>query len=48
MKVDREAREKMGFPEGWGRCADPLSELAARIGSVVEVSAGNEPVDLAW
>ena len=31
MKVDREAHEKMGFHEGWGRCADQLSGLVARI-----------------
>jgi uncharacterized protein YndB with AHSA1/START domain len=29
--ADREAHEKMGFHEGWGRCADQLAELAARI-----------------
>ncbi|HEX3401555.1 MAG TPA: SRPBCC family protein [Acetobacteraceae bacterium] len=26
---DREAHEKMGFHEGWGRCADQLAALAA-------------------
>jgi uncharacterized protein YndB with AHSA1/START domain len=25
---DREAHEKMGFHEGWGRCADQLAEVA--------------------
>ena len=29
--ADREAHEKMGFHEGWGRCADQLVELVARI-----------------
>jgi uncharacterized protein YndB with AHSA1/START domain len=28
-EADREAHEKMGFHEGWGRCADQLAELAA-------------------
>ena len=27
--ADREAHEKMGFHEGWGRCADQLAALAA-------------------
>lgn len=27
---DREAHEKMGFAEGWGRCTDQLSALATR------------------
>ncbi len=30
-EADREAHEKMGFHEGWGRCADQLAALAARI-----------------
>jgi uncharacterized protein YndB with AHSA1/START domain len=29
--ADREAHEKMGFHEGWGKCADQLAELAAKI-----------------
>lgn len=29
--ADKEAHEKMGFHEGWGQCADQLSELVARI-----------------
>lgn len=29
--ADRAAHEKMGFHEGWGRCADQLAELAGRI-----------------
>lgn len=28
---DREAHEKMGFHEGWGRCTDQLAALAAAI-----------------
>lgn len=28
---DRKAHEEMGFHEGWGKCADQLAELAARI-----------------
>src|ERR1700744_4464247 len=28
--ADREAHEKMGFHDGWGRCADQLAALAAR------------------
>jgi uncharacterized protein YndB with AHSA1/START domain len=28
---DREAHEKMGFYEGWGRCTDQLAALAAKI-----------------
>ena len=28
---DREAHEKMGFHEGWGRCADQLAALAAKL-----------------
>ena len=28
---DREAHEKMGFHEGWGKCADQLAALAAKI-----------------
>lgn len=27
--ADREAHEKMGFHEGWGRCADQLAALVA-------------------
>lgn len=30
-KEDREAHEKMGFHEGWGICADQLTELVGRI-----------------
>ena len=30
-EADREAHEKMGFHEGWGRCADQLAALVARI-----------------
>lgn len=30
-KEDREAHEKMGFHEGWGLCADQLTELVGRI-----------------
>src|SRR5271169_4686469 len=29
--ADREAHEKMGFHEGWGRCADQLAALVAKI-----------------
>ena len=29
--ADREAHEKMGFHEGWGRCTDQLAELAAQL-----------------
>ena len=29
--ADREAHEKMGFHEGWGKAADQLAELAANI-----------------
>jgi uncharacterized protein YndB with AHSA1/START domain len=29
--ADREAHEKMGFHEGWGRCTDQLEALAARV-----------------
>ena len=29
--ADRETHEKMGFHEGWGKCADQLEELAKRI-----------------
>ncbi|MDP3224731.1 MAG: SRPBCC domain-containing protein, partial [Rubrivivax sp.] len=29
--ADREAHEKMGFHEGWGRCTDQLAELAATL-----------------
>ena len=29
--ADREAHEKMGFHEGWGKCADQLADLVARI-----------------
>ena len=29
--ADREAHEKMGFHEGWGRCTDQLAEVAARL-----------------
>jgi uncharacterized protein YndB with AHSA1/START domain len=28
--ADRETHEKMGFHEGWGRCADQLAELVAK------------------
>jgi uncharacterized protein YndB with AHSA1/START domain len=28
---DREAHEKMGFHEGWGRCTDQLAALVAKI-----------------
>jgi len=28
---DRKSHEEMGFHEGWGKCADQLAELAARI-----------------
>lgn len=30
-KEDREAHEKMGFHEGWGKCADQLEALAAKL-----------------
>jgi uncharacterized protein YndB with AHSA1/START domain len=29
--ADREAHERMGFQEGWGRCTDQLAEVAARL-----------------
>ena len=29
--ADREAHEKMGFVEGWGKCTDQLVELAATL-----------------
>lgn len=29
--ADREAHEKMGFHEGWGKCADQLAALAERL-----------------
>lgn len=29
--ADKEAHEKMGFHEGWGRCADQLAALVARL-----------------
>lgn len=29
--ADREAHEKMGFHEGWGRCADQLAALVAKL-----------------
>lgn len=29
--ADREAHEKMGFHEGWGKCADQLAALVARL-----------------
>jgi uncharacterized protein YndB with AHSA1/START domain len=29
--ADREAHEKMGFHEGWGRCTDQLATLVARL-----------------
>ncbi len=29
--ADREAHEKMGFHEGWGRCADQLAALVATL-----------------
>jgi len=28
--ADRETHEKMGFHEGWGKCADQLAELVSR------------------
>ena len=28
---DRQAHETMGFHEGWGRCADQLADLAAKL-----------------
>lgn len=30
-EADREAHEKMGFHDGWGKCTDQLAELASRI-----------------
>jgi uncharacterized protein YndB with AHSA1/START domain len=30
-KEDRETHEKMGFHEGWGKCADQLEELCSKI-----------------
>ena len=30
-EADREAHEKMGFHEGWGKCADQLAALAAKL-----------------
>jgi len=30
-EADREAHEKMGFVEGWARCADQLTELAGQL-----------------
>jgi uncharacterized protein YndB with AHSA1/START domain len=29
--VDREAHERMGFHEGWGRCTDQLAALVAKL-----------------
>lgn len=29
-EADREAHEKMGFHEGWGKCADQLAALVAK------------------
>lgn len=29
--ADRETHEKMGFHQGWGRCADQLAALVARL-----------------
>lgn len=29
--ADREAHEKMGFHEGWGKCTDQLAELVAKM-----------------
>jgi len=29
--ADREAHEKMGFHQGWGRCADQLAALVAKL-----------------
>ena len=29
--ADREAHEKMGFHEGWGKCAGQLDALVARL-----------------
>jgi uncharacterized protein YndB with AHSA1/START domain len=29
--ADREKHEQMGFHEGWGKCADQLAELVAKI-----------------
>ncbi len=31
--ADREAHEQMGFHEGWGKCADQLAALVARLES---------------
>ena len=31
MVEDRDAHEKMGFHEGWGRCADQLAALVAKL-----------------
>jgi uncharacterized protein YndB with AHSA1/START domain len=28
---DKKTHEEMGFHEGWGKCADQLAELLARI-----------------
>jgi uncharacterized protein YndB with AHSA1/START domain len=30
-EADRETHEKMGFHEGWGRCADQLAAVVAKI-----------------
>lgn len=30
-QADRETHEKMGFHEGWGRCADQLAALVAKL-----------------
>ena len=30
-KADRETHEKMGFHQGWGICADQLTELVAKL-----------------
>lgn len=30
-EADREAHEKMGFHEGWGKCAEQLEEVAAKL-----------------
>jgi uncharacterized protein YndB with AHSA1/START domain len=29
--ADREAHQKMGFAEGWGRCTDQLAQLATTL-----------------
>jgi uncharacterized protein YndB with AHSA1/START domain len=29
--ADRETHEKMGFHEGWGRCADQLTALVRKL-----------------